>query len=114
MKKDDKVFLQHILDAMARIEQYLEGVSIEQFMQNGLIQDGVVRQLEIIGEASRNLSPDLCQSHPEVEWRQIIGLRNRIAHAYFSIDLEIIWEIVHRNLPMLKDKMKQILAEYRS
>lgn len=50
MKKDDKVFLQHILDAMARIEQYLEGISIEQFMQNGLIQDGVIRQLEIIGE----------------------------------------------------------------
>ena len=114
MKKDDSVYLKHILDAISLIDEYVHGVSLEQFEQTNLIQDGVIRELEIIGEASRNLSNDLCQSHPETPWKQIIGLRNRVIHAYFEIDLLAVWEIVIEDLPTLKEQVEQILEELRS
>ena len=94
MKKDNTVYLRHIWDAIEQIEDYVKGVSAEQFMQKRLLQDGVVRQLEIIGEAGRNLSDEFRQRYPEVPWGQIIDLRNRIVHAYFDVNLQIVWEIV--------------------
>jgi len=109
MKKDDAVYLHHILSAIERIETYSKGVSFQEFQQRYLLQDGVVRQLEIVGEAARNLSADFCINYPEVPWSQIIGLRNRIAHAYFDIDLGIVWEIVQEDLAPLKEQVKLIL-----
>ena len=109
MKKDDSVYLHHIIDAFVQIEHYTEGVSHEEFLHNRLIQDGVIRQLEVMGEAARNLSEDLRNEHPQIPWRQMIGLRNRMIHAYFNVDLQIIWEIVQGDIPDLKQKMKQIL-----
>ena len=78
MKKDDSVYLRHILDAFTQIEFYMDGISHEEFMQNKLLQDGVIRQLEVMGEAARNLSDDLRNGCPEVPWRQMISLRNRM------------------------------------
>ena len=109
MKKDDSVYLHHIIDAFVQIEHYTEGVSHEEFLRNRLLQDGVIRQLEVMGEAARNLSEDLRSEHPQIPWRQMIGLRNRMIHAYFNVDLQIIWEIVQGDIPDLKQKMKQIL-----
>jgi len=111
MKKDDSAYLRHILDAIEQIKNYLKGVSAEQFLQKRLLQDGVVRRLEIIGEASRNLSDGLRQRHPEVPWGQIISLRNRITHAYFDVDLHIVWEIVQNDLLPLKQQVGRILEE---
>jgi uncharacterized protein with HEPN domain len=84
-------------------------VSREEFLQNGLLQDGVIRQMEIIGEASRNLSDEFRENHSDVPWSQIIGLRNRIVHAYFEIDFEIAWTIVQNDLPSLKLWVKNFL-----
>ena len=109
MKKNDTVFLQHILEAINQIEVYTSNVSYEQFLQERLLQDGVVRQLEIIGEASRNLSTDFRDQHPEISWRQIIGLRNRVVHAYFELNLTIIWEVVENDLPVLKQGLEQLV-----
>ena len=109
MKKDDTVYLRHILDAIEQIEDYLKGVSFEQFFQRRLLQDGVVRRLEVIGEASRNLSHELRQRNPKVPWSQIIGLRNRIVHAYFNVNLQIVWEIVQNDLVPLKQQVERIL-----
>jgi len=109
MKKDDTVYLRHILDAIQQIEDYLKGVSFEQFFQQRLLQDGAVRQLEIIGEASRNLSHELRQRNPKVPLSQIIGLRNRITHAYFNVNLQIVWEIVQNDLAPLKQQIESIL-----
>ena len=111
MKKDDTVYLRHILDAIERIADYTKGTSAEQFMQSQLVQDGVVRQLEIIGEASRNLSDEFRQEHLQVPWSQMIGLRNRIIHAYFNVNLHIVWEIVQKDLAPLKQQVKHILGE---
>jgi len=87
----------------------MDNVSHEEFLRNRLLQDGVIRQLEVMGEAARNLSEDLRNEHPQIPWRQMIGLRNRMIHAYFNVDLQIIWEIVQGDIPDLKQKMKQIL-----
>jgi uncharacterized protein with HEPN domain len=110
MKKDDTVYLRHILDAIEQIASYVQGVSAGQFMNNRLLQDGVVRQLEIIGEASRNLFAELRQTYTEIPWSQIIALRNRIIHAYFDVNLRVVWEIVRDDLPPLKQQVERILA----
>jgi uncharacterized protein with HEPN domain len=93
MKKDDAVYLRHILDAIEQIKTYLEGIPEDEFLQTRLVQDAVVRQLEIIGEATRNLSTEFRKKYSEVPWSQIIGLRNRIAHDYLNVDIQIVWEI---------------------
>ncbi|HPS91608.1 MAG TPA: DUF86 domain-containing protein [Methanothrix sp.] len=109
MKKDDSVYLHHIMDAFAQIEIYTEGVSHEEFINNRLIQDGVIRQLEVMGEASRNLSEDTRNEYPHIPWRQMIGLRNRMIHAYFSVNLQIIWEIIQGDIPKLKKDITYVL-----
>ncbi|MEW5939815.1 MAG: DUF86 domain-containing protein [Chloroflexota bacterium] len=109
MKKDDTVYLQHILDAIHRIESYTQGVLKEKYLEDGLLQDGVVRQLEIIGQASVNLSDEFQEEHSYIPWGQIIGLRNRIVHAYFNINLDITWDIVQVDIPTLKRQIESIL-----
>ena len=111
MKKDDTVFLRHIRDAIQSVAGYVEGVTYDQFLRRRMIQDAVVRQLEIIGEASNNLSAGLREAHPEVTWEQIIGMRNRLIHAYFQIDLAIVWEVVQVDLPVLKAQVVHMLDE---
>ena len=110
MKKDDSVYLRHIIDSCERIERYMEGVSKDKFFETELLQDAVIRQLEIMGEAASNLSDDLRLSNPQVPWRQIIGLRNRVIHAYFEVNLQIIWEIIKGDLPVLKQEIERILG----
>lgn len=108
MKKNDNTYRQHILEAIEQIETYIFGVSYEHFLQERLLQDGVVRQLEIIGEASRNLSTEFREQHSEIPWGQIIGMRNRMIHAYFDLNLSIVWEVVQYDLPHLKKELKNL------
>lgn len=110
MSKHDVVYLHHILDAINQIESYTTDLSYEEFFENRLVQDGVVRQLEIIGEACRNLSEDLRSRHPDLPWTQIIGLRNRLIQAYFDINLGIVWDIVRADIPPLKIRVQEILT----
>ncbi len=109
--KSDAVFLHHILDAINRIEQYLAGVSYDHFLQDALLQDGVVRQMEIIGEAARNVSKGLQDAHPELPWDKMIGTRNILIHAYFRVDLFIVWDTTQSDLPRLKQQIEQLLEE---
>ena len=111
MKKDDTTYLHHILDSIQRIEDYIRGVSVEQFLKSGVLQDAVVRRLGIIGEASGNFSDEFRKQHSGVPWSQIIGLRNRVNHAYFDVDLDIVWDIARNDLPDLKRQMEKILED---
>jgi uncharacterized protein with HEPN domain len=88
--KDSSVYLRHVVDAIQRVERHLAGVSREEFFEGELVQDAVVRQLEIIGEAARNLPEDFRKQHPDVPWGQIVGMRNRLVHAYFQVGLAIV------------------------
>jgi uncharacterized protein with HEPN domain len=108
--KDDTIFLRHILDAIDAIGSYTSAASHDEFVSNGMMVDAVMRELEIVGEASRNLSDETRRKAQEVEWSQIIGLRNRLIHAYFQIDIEVVWEIVCNDLPVLRHQIENILS----
>jgi len=99
--KDDTVYLQHILDAIEKINSYA-AVGKETFMTTTHWQDAIIRNMEIIGEATKRLSDALKQSNPEIRWRNIAGLRDVLIHDYMGVDLEVIWNVIVRDLPELK------------
>ena len=109
MTKENKVFLQHILDCIGRIESYSQGFDYAQFQNDVKTVDAVVRNVEVIGEASNNLTRDFRSKNPQIEWRKIIATRNRIIHGYASVDLEIIWNITQDDLENLKTEIEKIL-----
>ena len=110
MPLEYKAYLRGMIEAIGKIERYTENMNFEDFSNNELIQDGVIRNLEIIGEAVKNLPDDIKKDYPEVEWRKIAGLRDILIHAYFGVDLEIIWDIVKNKVPELKEMVRKILS----
>jgi uncharacterized protein with HEPN domain len=106
--KDDRVYLNHIRDSIKKIETYT-GKGRKAFFHDSLIQDGVIRNLEIIGEAVRKLSADLKKQHPAIPWRSITALRNVLIHEYFGVDLEAVWRVVRNRIPVLKRYVQMLL-----
>jgi len=104
--KDDEVYIRHILDAIEKIEEYTENISEPDFMDNSLIQDGVVRQIEIIGEAAKQVSKETKDEHPKIQWEDIAGMRDNLIHKYFSVDLEKVLETVEKDIPGLKNSLE--------
>mgnify|MGYP001198463152 CR=1 FL=1 len=111
MRRDDRIYLQHILDAIARIDEYTREVGKDGFFQRYLIQDGTIRQLEIIGEAVKNLSRELRIRYAHVPWQDIAGTRDKLIHQYFGVDIEKVWLMVQEDLPLLKADVMQILQD---
>jgi len=109
-ERDDSVYLQHILDAAARVESYLDGSDEDNFYDTPLLQDGVVRCLEIIGEATKRLSEDLRARAPEVPWRDIADMRNKLIHEYHGVDLEAVWITATQDLPQLQHDVSRLLG----
>jgi uncharacterized protein with HEPN domain len=109
--KSDIVYLQHMYDATVRIASYLGNTQADEFYSDLMLQDAIVRQLQIIGEATRTLSSEFKQKHPEIPWTQIIGMRNRIIHEYFRVDLEIVWEVIYTDLPIIAKQLTTILND---
>ncbi len=106
--KDDRVYLLHVIDAVDRILRYTADGRAK-FFSNDQIQDAVIRNLEVIGEAVKNLSPSITEAHLDVPWRQIAGMRDVLIHQYFGVKLETVWAVVESSLPHLRDKAKEIL-----
>lgn len=106
--RDESVYLEHIRDAIEKIESYVS-VGRDEFMAGSHWQDAVIRQLEIIGEATKRLSHRLRQRHDEVPWRRIAGLRDVLIHDYMGVDLAAVWEITQQDLPPLKEHVRTIL-----
>lgn len=113
MKKDPEVFLDHILESIDLIEDYSEGVNESEFIRSSSLQDMIVRRIEIIGEAVKNLPDDLKREHPQIPWRDIAGLRDIVVHQYFGLDLELIWDVVEKDIPQLKPEILRIRDELR-
>lgn len=108
-KLGDKIRLQHILDAIEEIETYLNTADLTIFLNNSMMRFACIKQMEIIGEASKHLTDELRLKYPEIEWSQIIGMRNVFAHEYFGIDASLVWEIIKNDLPTLKSKINLVL-----
>ncbi|HEY4495798.1 MAG TPA: DUF86 domain-containing protein [Candidatus Paceibacterota bacterium] len=111
--KRDEIYLKHILDAVHSIEQYLDSIeSYTQFLdkENKVIRDAVVRQLEIIGEAAKNLSKKITEEKSVLPWKEIAGMRDKLVHEYFEVDLEIVWSTIKEDLPPLKNFIEKLLS----
>ena len=102
----DLVRLKHVLDSIERIMDYVA----DGFADNKT-EDAVIRQLEIIGEAVRNISADTKNNYPDVAWDKIIGMRNLLIHEYFRVEVETVWEAVQRDIPRLKDQVIHIISQ---
>ena len=110
MKRDETVYLRHILDAIAKTQVYLATVDEVSFHANSLVQDGVIRQIEIIGEATKRLSSELRQKHADIPWEDIAGMRDKLIHNYFGVDLDKVWVTAKEELPVLKEAVEKILS----
>lgn len=108
--KDDKLYLIHIDECIERIESYVKGINKEVFMNSTLIQDAVVRNLQVMSESTQRLSDNLKDSQPEIDWLKISGFRNVLVHDYLGVDVERIWTIIEKELPSLKIAIQEMLG----
>jgi uncharacterized protein with HEPN domain len=106
------LYLSEILASMEKIERYIAGISYEEFIKREQLIDAVERNVEKIGEAAAAIPDEVRDRHPEVPWKTIVGLRNKVIHHYFAVDHEVIWQIVTKNIPATKGKIAEILREY--
>jgi uncharacterized protein with HEPN domain len=107
----DKARLQHIYDAILEIESYIQTSSYEVFQSNRMMQFACVKQLEIIGEAANHITPHFKKLYSEIQWQEIIGLRNILIHEYFGIDVKIVWDIIKTDLVLLKLQVEEIIDQ---
>ena len=112
MKKDLKIFLKHILESIEEIERFIKDISEEEFSKDVKTQDAVIRRIEIIGEAVKNLPTFYKKKHPNVEWREIAGMRDKLIHHYFGIEMSIVWATSRKDLPKLKKQISKILKSF--
>lgn len=108
MSRSVEVCLDDILEAARRIKRYTAGMSLAAFKQDTKTLDAVVRNLEIVGEAVKNLPAAFRKRHPSVEWRKIAGLRDILIHHYFGVDADILWDVVQNSLPLLERQVAAI------
>lgn len=111
MNERDRVRLQDMLAEAHRVQKFLTDKSHDDLLQDTMLSYAVIRAIEIVGEAAAQTSPELQQLHPEIPWRNIIGMRNRIVHGYSSVDLNIVWEVATRNLPTLIPLLENMLDQ---
>ena len=105
----DVVYIRHILDAIRQIEEYTQGIEEEEFYRNYLVQDGVIRQLEIIGEATKKTSQETREKHTHIPWNDIAGMRDKLIHNYFGVDIEQDWLTAKNDTPILQTEIEEAL-----
>jgi uncharacterized protein with HEPN domain len=111
VKKDPEIFLEHILDSIHLIEEYSQNISFAEFLQNRPIQDAMIRRLEIIGEAVKNLPMSFRAKNPEIPWKQIAGMRDILIHEYFEVDLTLTWKVIKHEIPSIKKNLSSLLKK---
>ena len=109
MLRDYRLHLEDILESCRKILRYIQGLNFEQFVQDDKTYDAVIRNLEIIGEAAKSVPEETRKHHPDVEWRKISGMRDVVAHAYFGVNDEIVWDVLENKIPVLQTQISEIL-----
>lgn len=110
-KRGDIEFLSDMKEAIKRIESYTERMNYEEFLQDIKTQDAVIRNLEVIGEAVKNVSSELKESYKETDWKKIAGMRDKIIHYYFGVNWDIVWAVIQDRIPGLKGEIEAIVKE---
>lgn len=111
MVRDDQVRLRHMLDAANEAVGFAKGRSRAELDTNRMLSLSLVRLLEVIGEAAYGISPSFREGHPDMAWKQIAGMRNRLIHGYYDVNLDIVWETVTQDLPVLIKQLEQALGK---
>lgn len=110
-KRSYQIFIEDALVAVDKIARYTENVNYDDFCQNEMMVDAVLRNLEVLGEAARNVPDEIKVKYPHVPWKRMVGLRNIVIHEYFGIDLENIWKIIDENVPETRSELVKILKD---
>lgn len=111
MPRDYKIYLNDILASITKIEGYTKDVSFEEFSEDNMREDAIIRNLMTIGEAVKSVPKDIRSKSPEIEWEEMAGLRDILIHQYFGTDLETIWDIIKNNLPKLKKNINSLIKK---
>jgi uncharacterized protein with HEPN domain len=113
MKRDASIYLKDIQENIERVERFVEGMSYEEFVEDERTSFAVIRCIEIIGEAAKHVSEEIKDKYLEVPWKDIAGMRDKVIHFYFGVNLEMVWMVVKKNIPELKPYIEQALKDYR-
>ena len=107
-KRDFNFFLQDSLNSIGQIKFYVKDMTFKEYLDDKKTQDAVIRNLEIIGEASKNIPKDIKENYPDIPWKEIAGMRDKIAHEYFGVDLKIVWQTIQEDLPFYEKTINRI------
>lgn len=113
MTRDPQLYLQDILESSEKIQQYIAHMTFDEFVSNSMAVDAVIRNFEVIGEAAAHVPDDIRAAYPEVPWYEMKGMRNIVAHEYFSVDLKIVWKTARQSLPPLMMMIKQVVNDIK-
>jgi len=107
-RRNLKLYLKDILEAIEKINNYTKSLSFEEFSQNTMIVDAVIRNFEIIGEATKHIPEEIRKFHSEIPWKEMAGMRDKMIHEYFGVDLEIVWKTIKIRLPQILPLLEQV------
>ncbi len=108
MIKSDLAYIEHILDCIRKINEFSKGLSLKEFRKNELVQDAVIRNIEIIGEASKKISSDTKQTYYKIPWKEIAGMRDKLIHDYLGVDVDVVWKTIKTDIPVLEKFISEI------
>ncbi len=111
MKRDNSIYISHIIECFSKAQSYIDGVNFEDFLIDEEKQDAVIRKIEVAGEATKKVSKELREKFNHIPWKAIAGMRDKLIHDYFDVDLYVVWDTVTKEIPIVKESIKEV-AEY--
>jgi len=109
MKRNVEIYIKDIIEYMERAENHIRNFQLDQFLKDDKTCDAVIRCIEVIGEAAKNIPEEIRTSYPSISWRDLAGMRDKIIHSYFTVDFETVWLVVKEDIPRLKPMVKKVL-----